>query len=147
MKFNLDNNLDNENLNEIEALIIDVLSSLSVALNNKNSKAFFTSLGFVEKVEKMANNLAKRLFSYSLLTISNVSPHHTNSSHAIYNKIDINLFTYIASNRYSSGKFYGIMININTSIYFIVGYKQFMAYTRDIKDTTINITKVDIIYI
>lgn len=42
MKSNLDNNLDNEELNKMEALIIDVFSPLSASLNNENSKVFFT---------------------------------------------------------------------------------------------------------
>lgn len=46
-----------------------------------------------------------------------------------------------------SDKFYGIMINTNAFKHFRASYKQFMAYTRDIKNTIINILKVGAIYI
>lgn len=38
------------------------------------------------------------------------------------------------------------MIDIDTSKHFIIDYEQFMAYTRDIKDIIIDITKADGIY-
>ena len=72
MKFNPDNNIDDKDLNEMEALIIDILLSPCTLLNNETSKTFFTLLGLVEKAEKMATNLADRLFSHCLITIGNV---------------------------------------------------------------------------
>lgn len=47
MKSNLDNDLENEDLNKIKALIINILSPASTILNNKNSETFFILLDFV----------------------------------------------------------------------------------------------------
>lgn len=92
MESDSDNDLDKKNLNEIESLIIDVLSSTSGTLNDENFEVFFTLLSFVEKVEEIAITLTKKLFSYFLLTISKVF------SNATCNIIDSNCFTYIAIN-------------------------------------------------
>lgn len=71
---------------------------LSTVLNNENYKAFFTLLGFIEKAEKMAINLADRLFSHSFITIGNVLPNHINFAYAAYDIINLNFFAYIATN-------------------------------------------------
>ena len=131
----------------MEALLIDVPSPPSTVLNNENSEAFFTSLGLVEKAEEMATNLADRSFSHSLTTIGNVSPNHINSANAACEIIDTNPFAYIATDRYSSDKFYGIMIDTGASKHSTAGYGQFMAYTRDIKYTTIDISKAGAIHV
>lgn len=39
------------------------------------------------------------------------------------------------------------MIDTNAFKYFITGYRQFMAFTKDIKYTTIDISKVGAIYV
>lgn len=91
MKSGLDNNLDNGDLDKIEALIIDIPSPPSAAFNNKNFKAFFTLFGLVEKKEEMATALINRLFNYSLFTIGKVSPNDT------YNIIDSDRFAYIVT--------------------------------------------------
>ena len=131
----------------MEALLIDVPSLPSTILNNENSKTFFTSLGLVKKAEEIVTNLADRSFSHFFTTIGNVSSHHINSANAASKIIDTNLFAYIATNRYLFDKFYRIMINIGASKHFTAGYKQFMAYTRDIKYTTIEISKAGAIHV
>lgn len=70
-----------------------------------------------------------------------------NSTHAACDTIDTYPFAYIANDRYSSNKFYGIMINTDTSKHSTTGYGQYLAYTRDIKDTAIDIEKVDAIHV
>lgn len=104
-------------------------------------------LGFVKKVEEMNINLANRSFSLFLITIGNVLPNHISSTNTAYDISDINLFAYIVTNQYSSDKFYEMMIDTNASKHSIVGYEQFMAYIRDIKDTTIDIAKVGVILV
>lgn len=141
MESGLDNDLDNKDLDEIEVLIIDILSPPSTILNNENSEAFFTLLSLVKKAEKMAAALANRLFSHFLFTIDKVFPNAT------CNIIDSGLFAYIITNGYLSDKFYGIIIDINVSKYSIPGYRQYITYTKDIKDMTINISKADAIHI
>ena len=131
----------------MEALIIDIPSPPFTVLNNETFEVFFTLLGLVEKAEKMATNLANRSFSHFFITIGNISPNYINSANAACDTIDINLFAYIATNRYLFDKFYAIMIDTGASKHSIVSYGQFMAYTRDIKYTTIDISKVGAIYV
>ncbi len=122
MEFSPDKDLNDEGLDKLEALVIDVLSPPSTVLNNENSKAFFISLGLIEKAEEMAINLANRSFSHSLITIGNILPNHISLANAAYDMSDTNPFTYIATNRYSSDKFYGIMIDTDAFKYSTAGY-------------------------
>lgn len=147
IEFSADNNFDDKNLDEMEALLIDVPAPPSIVLNNKNSKVFFILLGFVEKAEKMAIKLANRLFSHFYITIENVSPNGINSANAACGTIDTNLFAYIAINRYLADKFWKIIIDTNVSKHFIASYGQLMAYINDIKFTIIHISKVGAIHV
>ena len=131
----------------MEALLIDISSIPSIVLNNKNSKAFFTSLGLVEKAKEMATNLANRSFSHSLTTIGEISLYYINSANAAYKLIDINLFAYIAIDWYLFDKFYRIMIDTGASQHSTAGYGQLIAYTKDIKYTTIDISKASAIHV
>lgn len=144
-EFSLDDDLDNESLDEIKALLVDILLPPSIILNNENFEVFFTLLNLVEKAEEMAINLANRSFSHFFITISNVSPNHINSANTAYNIIDINPFAYIATDQYLSEKFYKILIDTSVSKHSTIGYGQFMTYTRDIKYTTIDISKTSAI--
>ena len=45
-----DNNLDDQNLEEMKALVIDALSPPSISFDDENSETFFTLLGLEEKV-------------------------------------------------------------------------------------------------
>lgn len=110
-------------------------------------QSFFNLLGFVKKIEKMTTNLANRLFSQFFITIGNISPNHINSTNTVCDTIGTNLIAYITTNQYLSDKFYRLMIDTNAFKYFTMGYKQFMAFTRDIKYTTIDIFKVGAIYV
>ncbi len=147
VEFSPDNDLDDEGLDEMEALVTNVLSPPSIVPNNKNSKAFFTSLGLVEKAEEMATNLADRSFSHSFITIGNVSPNHISLANAACDMSDTNLFAYIATDQYSFDKFYRIMIDTGASKHSSADYGQLMTYTRDIKDTTIDIAKASAIHV
>lgn len=131
----------------MEILLIDIPFLPSIILNNKNFKAFFTLLGFVKKVKKMATNLINKLFNNFFITIGNVLLNHINSVNAACDTIDTNIFAHIASNWYLSNKFYEIMINTNASNHFIAAYGQFITYKRDIKYMIIDISKVDAIHI
>lgn len=95
----------------------------------------------------MAINFANRSFSHSLLTLGNVSSNHIHSNNAVCKIIDVNLFVYIANNQYLSNKFYRIMINTGAFKHFTADYRQFMAYTRYINYTTIDISKVSAIHV
>lgn len=88
----------------------------------------------------MAINLANRSFSHSLITIGNVSSNYINSANIAFDTIDKNLFAYIAIDQYLYNKFYRIMIDTGIFKYSIAEYGQFMAYRRDIKYMTIDIS-------
>lgn len=90
MESDSDNDLNNRNLNEIKALVINFPLSLSATLNNENFEAFFNSLGFVKKIDKMAIIFTNKSFSYFLSIISKIFPNAT------CNTIDLNFFAYIA---------------------------------------------------
>lgn len=123
----------------MKTLLIDVPSPPLIVPNNKNSKIFFMLLSFVKQAKKMATIFANRLFNYFLIIIDNILPNHINFANATCNTIQTNLFAYIITDRYLLEKLHGIMIDTNASYYFIVSYEQFMAYTRNIKYTIINI--------
>ena len=141
VKLSSDNVLENGDLDKIEALIISILSLTSAVFHNENSKALLTLLGLMEKVKEITTALANRSFSHFLFTVSKIF------HNATCNTIDSDPFTYIANNQYFFDKFYEIMIDSIVSYYFTVGYKQYMAYTKDIKDTTIDISKTNTILV
>lgn len=122
-EFSPDNDLDNESIDEIKALLIDIPLLPSIVLNNENSKSFFTLLSLVEKAKKIAINLADRSFSHFLIIISKVSPNHINSANAACDIINTDLFAYFATNQYLSDKFYRIIIDTSASKYFTADYK------------------------
>lgn len=97
-EFNLNNNLDDKGLDEIKALLINVLSPPSIVFNNKNSETFFTLLGFIETAGKRATNFANRLFSHFFTTICNVLPNYINSANTACKIINSNPFAYIVTN-------------------------------------------------
>lgn len=97
MKFSADNNLDDKDLDKIKILVIDILSPPSAVLNNKNLKAFFTLLSFVEKIEEMIINFTNRSFTHSFIIIDNVSPNHISLANAACNISNTNLFIYIVN--------------------------------------------------
>lgn len=134
-------------MDKIKAVLINILLSQSTVLYIKNSKAFFTLLELVKKAMKIAINLANRLFSQFLITISTVSSNYINSANAAYNIINKDFFAYIVINKYLSDEFYGIMINTRTSNHSIIGYEQFVTYLKKFKYMTIYIFKTGVIYI
>lgn len=70
IKFSLNNNQDNDNLNKIEILTIDILLSPSTAFNDENSKVFFNLFRLIKKAEKMATYFANQSFNYFSISIS-----------------------------------------------------------------------------
>ena len=95
----------------------------------------------------MATNLIDILFNYFFTIISNVLHNYINFAIAAYKIIDINSFAYITIDQYLSDKFYRIIIDTGVSKHFIASYRQFIAYTRDIKYTTIDIFKISAIHV
>ena len=95
----------------------------------------------------MATNLANRLFSHPFITIVNVLPNHINFAYVNCEIINRNLFAYIIIDQYSSNKFYEIIIDTGIFKHSTAGYGQFIAYTRNIKYTTSDISKADAIHV
>lgn len=81
------------------------------------------------------------------INFDNILLNHINSIYIICDIIGINIFAYIAINKYLFDKFYGIIIDTCKSKYFIFGHRQYIAYIKDIKNTTINIANVDTIFV
>lgn len=107
----------------MQILIIDVLSLLFIFLNNENSKNFFF-IELYKKLEDIAIIFTNRLFNYSFFIINNILLNYINPAKAINNIIDIDI-----------------------SKHFTKDYKQYLVYKKDIKDITIDISKVSTIHI
>lgn len=61
--------------------------------------------------------------------------------------MDSDLFSYIITNQYLFDKFYRIIIDTNTSKHYIASYGQYLLYTKDVRNTIIDIAKASAIYI
>lgn len=111
-----DGDVDNLEKN-IEALMVDVASP--PLPDAENSASFITSFGPVENAEAITEDLANRSFSHYIGTLPNCE--------------DPALpFSYIATDRYNSEEFYGIMIDTGASKHSTAGYGQYQAYKRKI---------------
>ena len=126
---------------EMEALMFDVPSLTLPQAGIENTKAFITSFGAMDHAEIMISNLANRSFEHSL----------TGTGPVTYNdsiiKADSDPFIYVATERYTSDKFYGIMIDTGASKHSTAGYRQYLAYKKDNKDTSIDITKAGAVHV
>ena len=111
-----------DNLNDkMEAFMIDVPSLTLPQTGIKNIKAFITSFGAMDHAEIIISNLANQSFEHSL----------TGTGPVTYNdtiiKADLDPFTYIATERYNSNKFYRTMINTGAFKHLTAGYGQYLA--------------------
>jgi hypothetical protein len=153
-------------LNEMEALIVDLPALPPIPDNPSNVETFMTSFDPVENAnaEIMTTNLANRLLSHFLtdnlhtsmndqtsdvlqtdlktpmlsdhiqIDLNAPTPVHTCMKDTTME--DIDPFTYITTDRYTSEVFYGIMIDSGASVRSIAGYGQYLAF---IKNTSIDL--------
>jgi hypothetical protein len=129
---------DTDLIDEMKTLIVN-LSILSFISNNlDNVETFMISFDLVQNVEIMIINLANRSLSHFLinnlqisLKISHFSESHLHDLVHICMK-NIDFFTYIIIDRYTSDVFYDIMIDFRASIRSIVDYEQYLAFIKNI---------------
>jgi hypothetical protein len=135
-----DSDTDSDLIDEIKALIVN-LSILSLISDNlSNVEIFITSFDLVEKAnaEIMITNLANRSLSHFLINNQTADDLQTDlkiahSSNLIHICMkDIDFFTYIIIDRYTSKMFYDIMIDSKASVQLIVDYKQYLAFIKNI---------------
>ncbi len=112
--------------------MIDVGFSSSSNVNQENvsTNTFITSFEKIHQAETMTAYLANRSFDH---TITGADPTLT--------AYGSDLFTFITSERYTSDKFYDIMIDTGASKRSTAGYGQFLAYKKKIKPVQVDKSK------
>jgi hypothetical protein len=129
---------DTDLIDEMKTLIVDLssLSSLSLPSNSdnfSNVETFITSFDLVQNAEIMITNLANRSLSHFLINNLHISMKITHLSDLVHTCMkNIDLFTYIIIDRYTSEMFYDIMIDSKASIRSIVDYEQYLAFIKNI---------------
>ena len=114
----------------MEALIID--TELPPSPTQEQTELFLTSFGMIqhEGAINTVTDLADRSFTHAI-TGTNPTAHHNNDSDP---------FAYVATSRYTSDEFYGIMIDTGASKRSTAGYGQYLAY-RETQNTVIDTSK------
>ena len=133
---------DSEDLdNEMEALMIDIPESSKVLNPRTDSETFITSFGAMEHAKIIVSNLTNRSFDHSLTGTGPTTLDNTVTS------ANLDPFTYVITERYTSDEFYGIMIDTGASKHSTAGYGQYLAYKKDNKNISIDITKAEAIHV
>ncbi len=157
-------------LEEMKALIVN-LSSLSLFSNSNlsNVETFMISFDLVQNAEMMITNLANRSLSHFMTNNLHISMNDQTSDDlqtdlkkltssdlmqadlnvltlvhiCMKNTImkNIDLFTYIIIDRYTSEMFYDIMIDSDVFTRSTVDYEQFLAYQKNNKNDLIDTIK------
>lgn len=128
---------EEEDLTEdLEALILDAFNGNSpTAENNDEVKNFIATFDFINYAAFIIMKLNNRFFIYSL-------------NAGINNELIIakstNPFAYINIERYTSKKFYNVMINTGASRHSTAGYNQYLTY-KTIENVNINESKTNVI--
>jgi hypothetical protein len=136
-----EDDFDTDLIDEMKTLIMN-LSTLSLISNNlSNVKTFIISFDFVENAnaEIIITNLVNRSLNHFLINnlhINMKTTHFSDLVHICMKNID--LFTYIIIDRYTSEMFYDIMIDSKASIQSIVDYEQYLTF---IKNTSIDLNR------
>lgn len=134
---------DNENdENENEDDLIDQMEALIINTDSEtpddfgSSEAFSTSFGAHSHAKVLTTDLADRSFRHSLHgTAPKPAPKPASDDDRIDDRIP---FAYIITNRYTSNKFFRIIIDTGASIHSTAGYGQFLAYQKYNPDTSID---------
>ena len=98
----------------------------SEALSTKNLEVFSTSFGPLSHAKVLTTDLANRSFSHLLHGVApKPAPKPASDDDRINDRIP---FAYIVTNRYTSNKFFGIMIDTSALIHSTAGYGQCLTY-------------------
>jgi hypothetical protein len=146
---------DTDLIDEMKALIVN-LSALSLIPDNpSNVETFMTSFESVKNAEMMITNLANRSLSHFLINNLHISMNHQTSDNLQTDlkmphpfalvQIDLNTpipvhtcmkdidsFTYMIIDRYTSAVFYEIMIDSEASVRSTADYEQYLAFIKNI---------------
>ncbi len=145
----------------MKALIMN-LSILSLISDNlSNVETFMITFDFVQNAEMMITNLVNRSLNYFLINNLHICMNDDQTSDVLQTDLktlssfdffvfvhicmkntimkNIDLFTYIIIDRYTSEMFYDIMIDSKASVRSIVDYEQYLAF---IKNTSIDLDHI-----
>jgi hypothetical protein len=153
-----DSDTDSDLIDEMKTLIVNLSTLSSISNNFSNVEKFITSFDFVENANAkiMITNLANRSLNHFLINNLHICMNDDQTSDDLQTdlkmthslvlvQIDLNvsifvhicmknidLFTYIIIDRYTSDVFYEIMIDSKASIRSIVDYEQYLAFIKNI---------------
>jgi hypothetical protein len=114
--------------------------------NSPNVETFMISFGSVKNAQMMITNLANRSLSHFLINNLHICMNDDQTSDDLQTDLkmiyssdfvhicmkNIDFFTYIIIDRYTSEMFYDIMIDSKASIRLIVDYEQYLAFIKNI---------------
>ncbi len=154
-----DQDTDGELIKEMEALMIDFPSSLSPPEKDENAEAFITTFGSMENPGSMTTDLVNRSFSHYLTDFHTGMNDQPLPNDQISDHLQISLkngppttvhtgmkdtnpdpFAYVMTpDRYTSEKFYGVMIDSGASAKSTAGYGQYLAFKKHKIDPSIDL--------
>jgi hypothetical protein len=168
----LEDDSDTDLIDEMKTLIMNLSILSSISDNLSNAETFMISFDLVQNVEMMITNLANRSLSHYLINNLHICMNDDQTSDVLQTDLktftssdlvlnalifvhicmkniimkNIDLFTYIIIDRYTSEMFYDIMIDSKASVRSIVDYEQYLAFIKNIfidldhtKTETINV--------
>jgi hypothetical protein len=123
---------DTDLTDEMKTLIVNLPALPPIPDNSANAETFMTSFDPVQNAEILTTNLANRSLSHFLTNNLHTSMKMTHPPDPVHTCMkDIDPFTYIIIDRYTSEMFYGIMIDSKASVRSTAGYEQYLAFTKN----------------
>ncbi len=146
----------------MKTLIVNLSALSSISDNSSNVETFMISFDFVQNAEMIITNLVNRSLSHFLINNLHICMNNDKTSNVLqtnlktltssdFIQIDLNVsldfvhicmkniimknidfFTYIIIDRYTSEMFYDIMIDSRASVRSIVDYEQYLAFIKNI---------------
>ena len=127
---------DDDEIDQIKVMIIDVDDISSDSLTSDYSEALISSFDSIQNVKMMMTDLNNRAFEHFLI-------HEISTT----NMKNSNPFVYIATERYSTAKFYEIMIDTSASRHFTTEYDQYLTYEKYYDNISIDIQKAGVVHV
>jgi hypothetical protein len=153
-----EDNSDTDLIDEMKTLIVNLSILSFISDNLSNAETFMISFDFVRNAEMMITNLANRSLSHYLINNLHICMNDDQTSDVLQTDLktftssdfvlnvltlvhtcmkniimkNIDFFTYIIIDRYTSEMFYDIMIDSKASIRSIVDYEQYLAFIKNI---------------
>jgi hypothetical protein len=134
----------------MKALIVNLSALSFISDNSANAETFIISFDPVQNAEMMITNLANRSLSHFLINNLHICMNDDQTSNVLqtdlknFSLIDPNAFTfvhtcmknidpftYIIIDRYTSEMFYDIMIDSKASVRSIASYEQYLAFIKN----------------